>query len=60
MRKATLAATPVDDAGQVELQQTLFQGHEGQQAGVEQEQKLHTSAQSEAVRHGTVLYGRRN
>lgn len=39
---------------QVELQQTLSQWHKGQQATVEEKQKQHTSAHSEAVRHGAV------
>lgn len=52
-------ATPVNDAYQVELQQTLFQGHKGQQAGVEEKQKQQASAQSETKWHGAVLQGRK-
>lgn len=47
--------TPVDDTRQVELQQALSQRHEGQQAGVEEEQEQQSPLHSEHVRHGAVL-----
>lgn len=54
-----LTATPVNDAYQVELQQTLIQGHKGQQASVEEKQKQQASIQSETEWHGAVLQRRK-
>lgn len=54
-----LTATPVNDAYQVELQQTLLQGHKGQQASVEEKQKQQASIQSETKWHGAVLQRRK-
>lgn len=50
--------TPVDDTRQVELQQALSQRHEGQQAGVEEEQEQQSPLHSEHVRHGAILQRR--
>lgn len=55
----TPAVTPVEDAHQVELQQTLSYWHKGKQPRVEEKQKQQASAHSETVQHGAVLRGRR-
>lgn len=57
VKKRSQAHTPVHDPRQVELQEALSEGHEGQQAGVEEEQEQHAPLHSEAVRHGAVLHG---
>lgn len=51
--------TPVNNAGQVELQEALSQRYKGQQATVVKEEQLQPSSHTEAIGHGGVLQGER-